>query len=145
MEHCQLDLFIGLVREHPLRTPLRPRTSHTPSDVAFHTNLVCSCCHRQGQTRPHAAGVVDMKVFKWLISSVTLLVINKLRSEWKVIDTVIATQDSLGSCDCEMLHGYSLPCKHFLLRVAQSSSPIPRSLLSSSGGGSTALLLNAAP
>src|SRR5438270_918396 len=58
-----------------------------------------------------------MKAFKWLISSVALLVINKLRSEWKVIDTVIANQDTLGPCDRDI--GTALPGKHFLLRVAQ--------------------------
>ena len=80
-------------------------------------------------SRTKIAGAIDMKVFKCLSGSVTLNAIDKLRSEWKVIETVIANQDTLGPCDCEILHRYSLPCKHFLLKVAQSGCPIPRSLL----------------
>src|SRR5271155_149362 len=37
--------------------------------------------------------------------------------------------DNLGPCDCEILYRYSLPCKHYLYRVAQTGLPIPRSLL----------------
>jgi hypothetical protein len=66
----------------------------------------------EDSSRIKAAGAVDRKVFQWLIGSVTLLAIDKLRSEWKVIDIVIANQDTLrpSDCDCEILHRYSLPC-----------------------------------
>ena len=64
-----------------------------------------------------------MKVFNWLIGSVTLLAIDKLSSEWKVIDAIIANQDTLGACDCEILHQYSLPCKHFLLKGRKAVAP----------------------
>lgn len=84
----------------------------------------------EDSSRTKAAGAVDMKVFKWLIGNITSFAIDKLHNEWKVVDhTVISNEDISPSCDCEILHRYSLPCKHFLLRVAQRGSPIPRSLL----------------
>lgn len=69
-------------------------------------------------SRVKAASAVDTKVFKWLISSVTSLIIAKLRSEWKIINAAIGNQDTLGPCDYEILHRYSLPYKHFLLKMA---------------------------
>jgi len=88
----------------------------------------------EDSSRTKAAGALDVKVFKSLIGNVTSFAIDKLHNEWKVITDHIAVtnEDTLArspSCDCEILHRYSLPCKHFLLRVAQRGSPIPRSLL----------------
>jgi hypothetical protein len=83
----------------------------------------------ENSSHTKAAGAVDMKVFKWLVGSITTFAIDKLRNEWKATDTAIANENTLAPCDCEILHQYSLPCKHFLLKVAQCGSPIPRSLL----------------
>jgi hypothetical protein len=80
-------------------------------------------------SRIKAAGAVDMKVFGVLVGSVTLFATDKLRTEWSSVLCTVANQETLGSCNCEILHRYSLPCKHYLYLVAQKGVQIPRSLL----------------
>ena len=80
-------------------------------------------------SRTKAAGATDMKVFGALVGNATIYAIDKLRTEWSSVLHTIANQETLGSCDCEILHRYSLPCKHYLYQVAQQGIQIPRSLL----------------
>jgi MULE transposase domain len=80
-------------------------------------------------SRTKAAGAVDMKVFGALVGSVTIYAIDKLRTEWSSVLCTIADQGTLGSCDCEILRRYGLPCKHYLYPIAQKGIQIPRSLL----------------
>jgi hypothetical protein len=70
-----------------------------------------------------------MKVFNRLVGNVSLYAIDKLRSEWSSVLYTVANQGTRGLCDCEILHRYGLPCKHYLYRVAQNGVPIPQSLL----------------
>jgi hypothetical protein len=67
-----------------------------------------------------------MELLDWNISKLAL---NLVQQVWVKLSDLVANEIELGSCYCELLVRYGLPCKHHLLRAYQTGQPLPRSLL----------------
>ena len=67
-----------------------------------------------------------MELLDWNISKLAL---NLVQQVWVKLPDLVANEIELGSCYCELLVRYGLPCKHHLLLAYQTGQPLPRSLL----------------
>jgi hypothetical protein len=67
----------------------------------------------------------------FLIGNVSKLALKLVQEEWVKLPDLVANIDEivLGSCHCELLIRYGLPCKHHLLQAYRTGQPLPRSLL----------------
>jgi hypothetical protein len=76
--------------------------------------------------------VLDKHAFSHLKGSVSLDALQRIDMEWQLITQKVATTNGaidLGPYECELLYRFGLPCKHHLLRAAQTGEPLPRTLL----------------
>jgi hypothetical protein len=76
--------------------------------------------------------LLDKHAFSYLKGSVSLDALKRIDVEWQLVTQLVATANGaidLGPCECQLLHRFGLPCKHHLLRAAQTGEPLPRTLL----------------
>ena len=86
------------------------------------------------EDRAQAASMVllDKHAFSYLKGSVSLDALKRIDVEWQLVTQLIATANGaidLKPCECQLLYRFGLPCKNHLLRAAQTSEPLPRTLL----------------
>ena len=75
---------------------------------------------------------MNQPAFRYLIGQVSLEALNRIQPEWEELKPFVANLHNLinlGPCECEILLRFHLPCKHYLLRAAQTGQAIPRSLI----------------
>ena len=75
---------------------------------------------------------LDMHAFRYLIGSVSLKAIQLVTQEWEALVSTSNIERELlinDDCECSLFIQYSLPCRHYLLRIHQRGQSIPRSLL----------------
>ena len=79
--------------------------------------------------------VLDKHAFSYLKGSVSLDALKRIDAEWQLITQLVAATNGaidLGPCECELLYRFGLPCKHHLLRAAQTGGTS-----TATGGGSS--------
>ena len=68
---------------------------------------------------------LDMNAFRDLVNVVSIDAIRRIEKEWLLLHELTneagTTDIDLGSCECELLLRFSLPCKHHLLQACQSA------------------------
>jgi hypothetical protein len=74
---------------------------------------------------------LDFAAFKYLVMTISNEALKKIEEEWHELKvTLLANQNTdLGTCRCELLLRFGLPCKHHLKRAYLQGMPIPRSLI----------------
>jgi hypothetical protein len=90
--------------------------------------------------------IVDFQAFSVIRGHILNYAIERLNAEWEACKAVVAATGKFtinsdnatnelewllaarGSCDCELLLRFSLPCKHWLISAAQSGVPLQKSL-----------------
>jgi hypothetical protein len=62
--------------------------------------------------------------WSFLIGNISKLALKLVQQEWVKLPDLVANMDEieLGSCYCELLVRYGLPCKHYLLRAYQQAN-----------------------
>ena len=76
--------------------------------------------------------LLDKHAFRHLVGSVGLNALKRIDPKWQFITQAVAIANrplDLGPCEYELLYRFGLPCKHHLLRAAQSGEALPRTLL----------------
>jgi hypothetical protein len=74
----------------------------------------------------------DGEAFSLLKTKISLFAAKKIEQEWYEMSSILRgkeTSTDLGVCNCSLLRGFSLPCRHFLRRAFESGEAIPRSLV----------------
>ena len=94
------------------------------------TNLVIQLRTEEDNALMNTPLALDQRFFKYLIGQISLAAIKKIETEWLQMAALLQSGEELGSCDtCDILHRYSLPCRHYLRRAYDEGTPIPRSLI----------------
>jgi hypothetical protein len=84
----------------------------------------------EDKAQANTAILLDRHAFRHLIGSVSLDALKRIEVKWQHVTQMVANGAiDIGPCECELLYRYGLPCKHYLLRAAQSGEALPRILL----------------
>jgi hypothetical protein len=81
----------------------------------------------ENSARMNHETALNRRTFEFLIGTVSLEAIKRMKEEWNTLSNLLTTAQSLSNCDCDLRHRFSLPCRHFLHWYYLNDLPIPRS------------------